>query len=231
MDASFHIRPFAFDRVFAAGAATDQSLRYEHLLERVSALEGEAARAKAGHDAALALASEQGFEAGLAQARAERETALLAAVDALGASLEAVDVQIADIASQVTADAAQIALAAADHLAARALSAQPGGAIDEAIGRVLGQVARGTEIQVRVHPDLVGEIERLIGVRQAGDRRQLHLHVVGDAALAEGDARVVWDGGGLTLDAAEREAAIRAELASLLPHGQTGEDLPAQPSG
>ncbi len=213
MDAGFHIRPFAFDRVFSGVATADQGVPTEDLQARVIVLEDEAARAVAERDAAVA----QAFEAGLAEARAERETALLAAVDALQASLEAVDARIADMTTQVTADATEIALSAADHLAARALATEPGAAIHEAIGRVLGQVARGTDLRVRVHPDFVREIERLIGERQAGDRRQLGLHVTGDATLAPGDACIAWDAGGLTLDAAGRRAAILEELAPLLP--------------
>ena len=53
-------------------------------------------------------------------------------------------------------------------------------------------------------------------MRQAADRRELRLHVVGDGALAPGDACIAWDGGGLTLDAAARAAAIREEMAALL---------------
>lgn len=215
-DAGFGIRPFAFDRVFSGVAAADQALRYEDLQARLIVLEADAARSSAGRDEQLTQARAQAFEAGFAQARAERETALLAAVDALQASLEAVDSRIASIATQVTADATQIALAAADHLAARALNMEPAAAIDEAIGRVLGQVARGTEMQVRVHPDFVVEIERLIGERQAGDRRQLLLYVLADDTLALGDACIAWDSGGLTLDAEARAAAIREELKPLL---------------
>jgi len=69
---------------------------------------------------------------------------------------------------------------------------------------------------VRVHPDLVEEIERLIGNRKAADRRELALHVVPDTGLGEGDACITWDGGGLTLNRADRDAAIRAELKPLL---------------
>lgn len=217
MDASFHIRPFAFDRIFSVAASADQTLRYEDLQARLLVLEAEAACATADADATLAQARAEAFEAGRVGARDERETALLAAVDALQAALESLDTRIADITTQVTADATEIALVAADHLAARALARQPGTAIDEAIGRVLGQVARGTELRVRVHPDFVGEIERLVGVRQADDRRQLSLHVVPDNKLTEGDAYIAWEAGGLALNAAERNAAIRAELKPLLP--------------
>ena len=210
------IRPFAFDRVFAGLSITDEGVGAPALFARVAALEAQAARAATDHEAALAAARADGYDAGLAEARAERDAALLAAVDALQASLEDVDGRIADMTAQVVADAAAIALAAADHLAARALRLEPGVAIDEAIGRVLSQVARGTELQVRVHPELVAEIERLVGARQAGDRRRLSLHVVADASVPEGDARIVWDGGGLTLDAAARAEALRDELSALL---------------
>lgn len=217
MDAAFHIRPFAFDRVFAAATAADQALRYEDLAAQLAALQADAARARADHDAMLALARAEAFEAGLAQARCERETALLCAIDALQAGLETVDANLAETTARITADATHVALAAADLLAARALAAEPGAAIDEAIGRVLKQVARGQDLQVRVHPDFVEEIERLVAVRQGGERRRLNLHIAGDLALIEGDARIEWDQGGLTLDAAARAAAIRAELEPLLP--------------
>ena len=84
---------------------------------------------------------------------------------------------------------------------------------------MLKQVARGQELLVRVHPDLVTDVERLIAVRQSGDRRRLNLHVVGDDGLARGDAHIEWDQGGLSLDAAVRRDTVRAELETLLPQG------------
>lgn len=216
MDTSFHIRPFAFDRVFSVGAPQTGEMRVEDLQLQIAALEAEAALMRAEQDADLARARADGFEAGLDHARQEREAALLAAVDALQASIEIVDAGIDAVAGRMQADAAEVAVAAAELLAARALDTAPGAAIDAAIGRVLRQVARGQELLVRVHPDLVEEIDRLIAVRQSGDRRRLNLHVAGDAALAPGDAQIEWDQGGLILDAAARAAAVRAELETLL---------------
>lgn len=117
---------------------------------------------------------------------------------------------------RVTGEAGEVALAAAELLAARAIDAAPAAAIDSAIGRALGQVARGTELQVRVAPDLVPEIEACVSARQADDRRKLNLIVVPDATLAAGDARIVWEAGSLALDASARRAAIESELAPLL---------------
>lgn len=118
---------------------------------------------------------------------------------------------------RLAADATELALAAADHLAARALGIAPGAGIDQAIGRVLKQIGRGQDLQVRDHPDFVEEIERLIAARQDGERRQLNLHVAADDGLAEGDACIEWDQGGLTLDAAARYAAVRANWSRFSP--------------
>lgn len=217
MDASFHIKPFAFDRVFAMPAAGAPSARAEDLVLQVASLEAEVERMRVDHAAELMRARADGFEAGLVQARGEQGAALLAAVDALGCSLELTDERVAAITERLTEDATEVALAAADLLAARALEHAPGAAIDAAIGRVLEQVARGQELLVRVHPALVGEVEALVAGRQAGERRRLNLHVVADDTLARGDARVEWDSGGLSLDAKARTAAIRTELETLLP--------------
>ncbi|WP_256731644.1 hypothetical protein [Sphingomonas sp. dw_22] len=105
-------------------------------------------------------------------------------------------------------------------VAGRALEAAPAAAIDAAIGRVLGQVARGTELQIRVHPDLVADIEAKIVQRQSQDRRKLNLFVTADADLVLGDAVIGWEEGGLTLSAAARREAITAELESLLPKSE-----------
>lgn len=217
MDAAFHVKPFAFDRIFAVSAAASTELRVEDLQLQIGALEAELQRLRDDQDAMLALARADAFEAGLAQARGERETAYLAAVDALQASIETVEARFDGVAEQMQQDAAAVALSAAEVLAARAIEEAPAAAIDQAIGRVLRQVARGQELLVRVHPDLVAEVDRLIAVRQSGDRRRLNLHVEADDALAMGDAHIEWDHGGLILDAAARAEAIRAELDSLLP--------------
>ena len=215
MDASFHIKPFGFDRIFAMPTASvaDPDDLHAQLLAR----EAEIEQMRADHARELARARADGFDAGLTEARGEQAAALLAAVDALGSMLELTDERVAAITISLTQDATEVALAAAELLAARALDAGPAAGIDEAIGRVLKQVARGQELLVRVHPDLVGEVEQLVAVRQAADRRRLHLQVAPDAGLARGDARIDWDQGGLFLDAATRAAAVRAELDALLP--------------
>ena len=221
MASAFIAEPYGFDRVFAGGVAepANANVSDADLALRLAALERELDHCRQSQAAELAMARVDGFNAGLTQARTEREAAMLAAVDALHAGIESLDARFEETAAGLAADAAEVALAAADMLAARALAAAPCAAVDDAIGRVLRQVPRGQELQIRVHPTLVEEMERLVVVRQSQDRRRLNLSVCGDDGLAIGDALIVWDEGGLTLDAAARRAALLEELAGLLPAG------------
>jgi flagellar assembly protein FliH len=216
MDAAFHIKPFAFDRVFTAPpsrrperAPLDLELETESLREELDTL-------RRDHAAELARARSDGFEAGLFQARTERETALLAAADALHASLEIIEADLSEVTSRITREATEVALAAADFLAARALEHAPEQAIDEALGRIIEQAGRGPQLLVKVHPDLAPEMERIVEVRLSRERRRMTLNVVADPALARGDAQILWEEGGLALDAGARRAAVLEELAPLL---------------
>jgi flagellar assembly protein FliH len=159
------------------------------MLLEISTLRAELALLRSDVDAQVALARAEGFEAGLTQARAEREVALLSAVDALHAGIEALDERFEEVSRSRHRRGAEIALAAADMIAGRAIEARPRETIDAAIGRALGQVARGTELEIRVHPDLIEAIEARIAERQSQDRRKLSLTVVGDVTIAVGDAR------------------------------------------
>jgi len=215
MHAHVNVERFGFDRIFAVPPGKGGPIGPDATLE-VATLRAELALLRNEQESALALARAQGYEAGLAQARAEREVALLSAVDALQAGIEGIDAQFGKVSERVTGEAAEVALAAAELIAGRALEVAPGAAIDEAIGRALGQVARGTELQIRVHPDLLDDIETRIADRQSRDRRKLNLMVVPDETIPVGDARIGWEEGGLALDVAARREAVLSELETLL---------------
>lgn len=215
MDASFHTRPFTFDRIFPIAEAEVPQTAADMAL-RIATLHAELEAVRAGNVAAIALARAEGFEAGLTSARADRDTALLSAIDALQASMEDMDAVQADALARLGREAALTAVAAADIMAAKALELAPVEAIDDAIGRVLLQIARGQEVIIRVHPDLVSDVETRVAERQGKDRRKLNLLVAADPALAMGDARLIWDTGGLELDADARRSAVLAEIAPLI---------------
>lgn len=210
------VKPFAFDRVFTAPAARKPASPEAMRLE-IEHLELEVVRLKRELETATNLARAEAFQLGLEQARADRDTALLAATDALQASLEALEMRFDAVEESVAREGAEIALAAADFLAAGALAEAPALPVVQAIARALTQVRRGQPIHVRVHPDLLEPVEQLVEQRQQQDRRRLGVTVVADAQLKLGDARLSWDNGGIILDAEARRAAVRAELEAFLP--------------
>jgi flagellar assembly protein FliH len=216
MDQSFHIKPFAFDRIFSMASAPSGAPE-QNDGERIMALTAEVDLLRSMLETNVAVARAEGFEAGLAHARGEVNAAMLAATDALHSSIEAVETEFEEVEQRTSRAAAEIAMAAAEGLAARALQEDPTGAIDEAIGRVLTQVARGQELQIRVHPSLLEATEALIAGRQNRERRRLSLLAIADPAIALGDALITWEQGGLALDAEARRAAILTELGLDLP--------------
>lgn len=209
------VRPFAFDRVFTV--ATPEAVNVEALRLQVEQLQHDLASQKLEIEAQLMRARAEGFQAALDQVRGERQAALLAATDAIHAAIEALDARFHEAELKVARAGGEIALAAADYLAARALELEPAVAIDAAIGRALRQVRRGQPITIRVHPDLVADMETLVADRQAQDRRRLALTVIGDEGLPVGDARLAWDDGGLALDAGARRELVARELDELYP--------------
>lgn len=201
------VLPFAFAAEFRDtdhGPATLAALELE-----LSELRLELADA---HERGIA----EGREQALALLRAERDTALLGASEALIAALAGLEARFADLERDVVRSAATLALDLADHLAGQAVARDPAAPIDAMIGRALSQVRRGRPLRIRVAPELVTAIEALAEERQQRDRRRLHLTVVADDHLPHGDARIEWEDGAMVLDRAARLAAMTAEIDSAL---------------
>ncbi|MFM9977380.1 MAG: FliH/SctL family protein [Sphingomonadaceae bacterium] len=211
---SFHTRRFAFDRVFEMPRPGAEGVDGAPSL---AALQAEIDLLRLQLESGIAVARAEGFEAGLTHARGETAAALLTATDALHASIEAIETEAAAREERLAKVAAEVAMAAADGLAARALGLDPALAIDAAIGRVLLQVARGQELHIHVNPALIVQMEALIEARKGAERRRLSLTLLADPALPVGDALIAWEQGGLALDAAARRAAILTELGLELP--------------
>lgn len=154
--------------------------------------------------------------AALERLREERDSALLASCDKLRAALEFLDEHFATAERQLADDAAELALDAAERIAGQAIERDVIAGIDQAIGRALAELRRGSPIEARVHPDLVAPLEAAIDARQTRDRRQLTLTVIADPSLQPGDARLRWERGEALLSAAGRRASLATEFAELV---------------
>lgn len=215
MEAAIQVKPFGFDRVFRLATADPAVPGHADHHKQTETLQAEIDRLTHEREADLARARTDGFEAGLVQARRERAAALLSATDALHAAIDDIDTRLAGAADVMMREAAEMALAAAEVLAGHAIDHAPARAIDEALGRALQQVGRGTPLIIRVNPALAADVERAIALRVSQERRKLTLTVIGDETVAEGDAEIFWDEGGIGVDAAVRRAAVMTELGAL----------------
>ena len=219
MEAAISIKPFGFDRVFRFGSAPDEgpvATPPAELHAQIAALQERIEQMRQNQEAASLKARAEGVAQGLAQARSERAEAMLSATDALHAALDDLSGRWAEETGRIMHDAADVALCAAEMIAGHAIRQDPARAIDEALGRALHQVARGTALLIRVHPDSLTEVERLVAERRAGERRALSITVAADPAIPPNDAHVGWADGGLIVDAAARRAAVARELGSLI---------------
>lgn len=221
MEAGISIKPFGFDRVFRFGSVPDDEAEAplpadDALHERIATLEARIEQMRREQGETIEAARAEGVAQGLEQARGERAEAMLAATDALHAALDDLGTQIAEESDRIMREAADVALCAADLIAGHAVAREPGRAVDEALGRALRQVVRGTALQIRVHPDSLADIERLVMVRAERDKRSLPVTFIEDANVAPQDAHISWAEGGLIADAAARRADIARELRGLI---------------
>lgn len=222
MNGSQTIQPFGFDRVFqlvetpGGTPETAPELPPVDLSDQIEELEARIERLHADHRAELARARADGFEAGVAQARTERAEALLAATDALHAGLDHIDASFDAAVQAMVREGGAVALHAAEMLAGHAIETHPARALNEALARALEQVAQGTALVVRAHPDMREAIAAMVEARAAQAGHALPVTVVEDDAVPAGDARIEWRSGGLNVDAGARRAAVMAELSDVL---------------
>jgi len=205
------VRPYAFERIFALSADDAERSPKDHALQ-ILTLQAELARHREAADATLAQARADGFTAGLGQARSETVAALLMTEQSLIAGFAKLEAGFCAIETRVAKAAAEVALTAADLLAARALTADPCLAIDAAIGRVLTQIGFRETLHVHVHSSLAEPLQVLIENRGSLLQRPLSIVLHPEPTLPPGDAHILWDEGGLSLDAAARHSAVREAL-------------------
>jgi flagellar assembly protein FliH len=204
-------RPYAFERIFALSAA-DASRHPEDLALQVLSLQADLQHLREESTAELARARADGFAAGMAQARTDNTAALEATATVLADEIARLDSNFAETEGRMARLAAEVTLAAADLLAARAIQDSPGVAVDAAIARVLSQTGFREALHVHVHPSLTAPLSDLIADRQAVEQRTLAITIHDDPLVKPGDAHILWDQGGLSLDAAARATAVREAL-------------------
>lgn len=206
------IRPFQFDRDFTS-TLSSASFSTAELQEELEHLKARLATSEAEMDVRLAAAREDGFAAGLAHARADQQMALLAALDALQAAVEAADADLTDMRAQMLDGAADLALAAAEQLAAISLAAEPTAAIQAAVEKAADEAGLDARLRIQLNPADATVVETSAS---HWTLRTVAIEVVPDPAIAPGDARISWGTSAMVLDKADRRNRVEAAISDAI---------------
>ena len=189
-------KKFLFDTPFSARAEREQKPKPKPQFteDDLSAARGEGQQA--------------GFQMGRESAMREIERRVADALDAVAAGLAVVDQAQARAAAELRAEAARLALTIAGKLAPELVTREPLAEIEAVIVECLGQLPTEPRVVVRVAEGLLealtGRIDDL--VRRAGFSGAVVL--LGEPAMALGDARVEWADGGAERDLGRTQRAV-----------------------
>jgi flagellar assembly protein FliH len=187
-------KKFLFDTTFAAKAEREQKPKPQFTDEDLAAARGEGQQA--------------GFQMGRESALREIERRAADALEAVAAGLAGVDAAQARAVAELRAEAARLALAIAGKLAPTLVARRPLAEVEAVIAECLGQLPTEPRVVVRVAEGLVevlsGRIDEL--ARRVGFSGAVVL--LGEPAMAPGDARVEWADGGAERDLARTLGAI-----------------------
>ncbi|MEQ9143575.1 MAG: FliH/SctL family protein [Parvibaculaceae bacterium] len=144
---------------------------------------------------------------GFAEAQAASETRLAeASAAALQQIAESVSTSVTSFEALQTnarADAATLALSIARKLADVLISLRPEAEIEAVIKECLTHLNREPRLVVRVHADLIEQVEG--SIQQAATERGMadKIMIVGDAEMEKGDCEIEWSDGGVERNRAD----------------------------
>lgn len=198
------IRKFTFDQAFGNESRT------------ASAIAEAAARIEAEREAIQAVARAEGFEAGLAQARGERDaairTALTAIVGDIGQGVAKVDALRAELAGQ----AVELALALAEAIAGHSLAQAGLSDIETIVAQVLAEQIEAPRLVIRIGAGLLDDVRQRVEAEASAMHFEGRLIFQPEPAFGPGDCVIEWADGGVRHVAAERRAAIEAQVRDFL---------------
>jgi flagellar assembly protein FliH len=190
---------FLFDTAFTTKAEREQKPKPRFGEDDLAAARGEG--------------QQVGFQMGRESALREVERRAADGLEAVAAGLAGLDAAQARAVAELRAEAARLALAIAGRLAPALIARQPLSEIEAVIAECLTQLPTEPRVVVRVAEGLVetlsGRIDEL--ARRIGFSGAVVL--LGEPAMAPGDARVEWADGGAERDLARTLAAIEEVVA------------------
>jgi flagellar assembly protein FliH len=171
-------------------------------------------------EAELAKARRDGYEHGFAEGERSTasETAKATAAAAVKLAEESVAMNVAFVQALQTrsAEAAQLALAAARKLAASLLDRQPLAEIEALLAECLASVQDAPHMVVRCHPDLADALRDAAEQHLESTGFGGRLVILGEPEIPLGDCRIEWADGGLVRDFAGTNQDMDEAIARFL---------------
>ena len=168
--------------------------------------------------AVAAAAREDGFAAGRASMTQEVAQRAAESLALIAKQLTANQEASAEIAAEAGRGVARVALAMLDAALPGLAAQQSAALVADFAERLRPALAFLPEAHLHIAPGLIEDVRALVG--------DLAVTLVPDAALAPGDARASWQGGGAEFDLAKRRAAVAEALSAagldLQPDEQKG---------
>jgi flagellar assembly protein FliH len=130
----------------------------------------------------------------------ERERRRQDTLDAVAERLAELLTKSAQAAEEAGRDALVIAVAVARKLLPRLYREHACSEIEGFVESILARIQDTPTVTVRISPTLVAELAPGIEAAMAASGHEKRLRVVGDTAVAEGDCRIEWSGGGIIRD-------------------------------
>jgi len=162
---------------------------------------------------AEALAYRNGFAAAQAQANAEANQHVAAALAKIAEIMERLGRGLDGVETRLETEAVAVAVAVARKLAPELIAAQPFTEIEALVTECFRQLVLTPHIAVRVPEPIFGAAKEKLEDLARSRAFEGRLSVVADATLAPGDCRIEWADGGINRDRAAVEAAINEVVA------------------
>jgi len=158
----------------------------------------------------------EGFTEGQRSTTSEAARAIGAAATRLADESAAMNAALADALDQLTADAARLALTAAQKLAHGLVARQPVAEIEALLTECLATVRDAPHMVVRCHPHLAEAIRDAAQKQAKLAGFEGRLVVMGEPEITLGNCRIEWADGGLVRDMAAIGQTMDNKIAGFL---------------
>jgi flagellar assembly protein FliH len=162
---------------------------------------------------AEAVAYRNGFAAAQAQAHAEADQRIAAALASMAETMERLGRGLDGVETRLEIEAVQVAVAVARKLAPALIALQPDAEITALVTDCFRQLVSAPHVTVRVPEAIHGATKQKIEETARSRAFEGRLTVIADATLAPGDCKVEWADGGINRDSNTTEAAIEEVVA------------------